>query len=226
MSWLWKTVTIFSVSQKEQSSGNQEYVLSVTLMWKTDESGSGSSAQHQAEPFYFGCECKSIVIRFHLGESSESNRPLDWGPPIWLQPLKSTQLYHPSLSILDCCRRLQTMSEKVLKLYCSALTAHSNTLTDSTFMFENGHILSQEKTNSVEEFAFAFQKCAGYCRGKITVIWKDWGRDFAPFFPVWFMQCVWQLSWITSCTSFFAVSLISSFLLFLRAFLTLKEERF
>lgn len=67
----------FSVSQKEQSSGNQEYVLSVTLMWKTEESGSGISVQHQTEPFYFGCECKSTVVRFHLGGSSDSSRPLD-----------------------------------------------------------------------------------------------------------------------------------------------------
>lgn len=63
------------------------------------------------------------------------------------------------------------MSEKVLKLYCRALSVDSNALTDSTFIFENGHILSQEKTNSVEEFTFVFQKCAGYCcHGKITVI--------------------------------------------------------
>lgn len=174
MTWLWKTAIVFSVRQKEQSSGNQDYMLFVTLMWKTDELDSGSSVQHQTEPFYFGCECKSIVIRFHLGDSSDSSRPLDWGPPIWLQPLKSNWLCHLSLSLLDCCRRLQAMSEKVLKLYCSALCAHSNTRTDSTFMFENGHILSQEKTNLVEEFTFVFQKYAGYCfHGKITVIWKD-----------------------------------------------------
>lgn len=43
-------------------------------------------------------------------------------------------------------------------------------------MFENGHNLSQEKTNSVEEFT-------GYCcHAKITVIEKDWGEDFALFF--------------------------------------------
>ena len=58
-------------------------------------------------------------------------------------------------------------------------------------MFENGHILSQEKTNSVEEFAFVFQKCAGYCcHAKITVIEKEWGKDFALFFLTWFMWCV------------------------------------
>lgn len=56
------------------------------------------------------------------------------------------------------------------------MSAHSNALTDSTFMFENGHNLSQEKTNSVEEFT-------GYCcHAKITVIEKDWGEDFALFF--------------------------------------------
>lgn len=57
-------------------------MLSVTLMWKTDELGSGSSVHQQTEPFYFGCECKSIVIRFHLGDSSDSSRPLDSSPPI------------------------------------------------------------------------------------------------------------------------------------------------
>lgn len=69
------------------------------------------------------------------------------------------------------------MSEEVLKVYSTALSAHSNALTNSTFVFENGHILSQEKTNSVEEFPFVFQKCAGYCyHAKITVIQKDWGK--------------------------------------------------
>lgn len=37
------------------------------------------------------------------------------------------------------------MSEEVLKLYSSALSAHSNALADSTVLYENGYILSQEK---------------------------------------------------------------------------------
>lgn len=70
------------------------------------------------------------------------------------------------------------MFERVLELCSSALSAHSSALTDSSFIFESGHILTQEKTHSTQELVFVFQKCSGYCcHAKITVIEKKiWGK--------------------------------------------------
>lgn len=76
------------------------------------------------------------------------------------------------------------MSEEVLKLYSSALSAHSNALADSTVLYENGYILSQEKKKML-----SWGVCI--CVSKnvlITVIEKDQGKDFALF--LFNMVCV------------------------------------
>lgn len=78
------------------------------------------------------------------------------------------------------------MSEEVLKLCSSALSAHSSALTDSTVLYENGHILSQEKkTAQLRSLYLRFKNAL------ITVIEKDWGKDFALFlFNVVYVVCL------------------------------------
>lgn len=59
------------------------------------------------------------------------------------------------------------------------------------FQFENGHILTQEKTYSNEELVFVFQKCTGYwCHAKITVIEKDWGNKLPCFSNMVYVACL------------------------------------
>jgi len=76
------------------------------------------------------------------------------------------------------------MVEEILKLCSSELSEHSNATTDSTFMFENGHIFSQEKS----KLSSGVHICdSGYCcHATMTVIEKDWGKDFALVFLTWF----------------------------------------
>lgn len=74
------------------------------------------------------------------------------------------------------------MFEGVLELCSSALSALPNALTDSSFIFESGRILTQEKTHSAQELVFMFQKCSGYCcHAKITVIEKRFGEKLPCF---------------------------------------------
>lgn len=80
------------------------------------------------------------------------------------------------------------MSEEVLKLYSSALSAHSNALADSTVLYENGHILSQEKKKKKAQLRSLYL-C--FKNVLITVTEKDQGKDFALFlFNMVYVVCL------------------------------------